>query len=120
MRRGDAVFVYAVDDSKRLVWLPAPESPAVARGVFVCDDDGKVVSEEADVGGVMEDELWEVASREEIEGGEFEERLATIRESLELIIGDGRERLSSVPRRRSNSVALAISVVVLPTSMMMV
>ena len=59
VRRGDAVFVYGVDDSNRLVWLPDPEDPRVGRGVFVCDDDGKVISEEPTVSEAMEklDEL---------------------------------------------------------------
>ncbi len=39
-------FVYGLDNNEEFVWLPNPEDPKVARGWFVCDDDGNVISEE--------------------------------------------------------------------------
>ena len=39
-------LVYGLDNNDEFVWLPNPDDPKVARGWFVCDDDGKVISEE--------------------------------------------------------------------------
>ncbi len=52
-REGQTV-VYGVDDSGRLVWLPDPQSERVLRGIFVCDDDGKVISEEPTTSDAIE------------------------------------------------------------------
>jgi hypothetical protein len=46
--------------------LPDPDDPKVARGIFVCDDDGNVISEERSVSDALdrldelndEDENW--------------------------------------------------------------
>lgn len=53
------VSVYGVDDDGRFVWLPDPEDPRVSRGFFVCDDDGRVISEESSTSDALEklDEL---------------------------------------------------------------
>jgi len=40
------IFVYGLDNNDEFVWLPNPDDPKVARGWFVCDDDGNVISEE--------------------------------------------------------------------------
>lgn len=39
-------FTYGLDNNGEFVWLPNPDDPKVARGWFVCDDDGNVISEE--------------------------------------------------------------------------
>ena len=39
-------FIYGCDNNEEFLWLPNPEDPKVARGIFVCDDDGNVISEE--------------------------------------------------------------------------
>lgn len=41
--------VYALDNDGKFVWLPNPDDPKVRRGVFVCDDDGNVLSEEKSI-----------------------------------------------------------------------
>jgi hypothetical protein len=40
---------YALDNDGKFVWLPNPNDPKVQRGVFVCDDDGNVLSEEKSI-----------------------------------------------------------------------
>ena len=42
-------FVYGLDNKDEFVWLPNPDDPKVARGWFVCDDDGNVISEEKNI-----------------------------------------------------------------------
>jgi hypothetical protein len=50
---------YALDDDGKFVWLPDPDDPKVARGMFVCDDDGNVISEERSISDAFDklDEL---------------------------------------------------------------
>lgn len=43
------VTEYGLDDDEKFVWLPDPNDPKVARGIFVCDDDGNVISEEISI-----------------------------------------------------------------------
>ena len=45
---------YALDNQGEFVWLPNPNDPKVARGFFVCDDDGNVISEEDSLGDAMD------------------------------------------------------------------
>ena len=40
------VSEYGLDNDGKFVWLPDPNDPKVARGIFVCDDNGNVISEE--------------------------------------------------------------------------
>ncbi len=40
------IFTYGLDNNNQFVWLPNPDDPKVARGWYVCDDDGNVISEE--------------------------------------------------------------------------
>ena len=47
LERDGRKIVYGLDDSGEFVWLPKPDDPKVARGWFVCDDDGRVISEES-------------------------------------------------------------------------
>jgi len=51
-KEGYAV-VYGLDNEGRFVWLPNPDDPKVARGWFVCDDDGSVISEEKTAGDAL-------------------------------------------------------------------
>ncbi|MBL9159076.1 MAG: hypothetical protein JNJ70_16470 [Verrucomicrobiales bacterium] len=44
---------YALDDHGQFVWLPDPDDPKVQRGIFVCDDDGNVLSEEKNIENVL-------------------------------------------------------------------
>lgn len=44
---------YGLDNDGEFVWLPDPDSPKVARGMFVFDDDGNLISEEKSVEDVL-------------------------------------------------------------------
>lgn len=49
---------YALDNEGKFVWIPDPNDSKVARGVFVCDDDGNVISAEksiADALGILQE-----------------------------------------------------------------
>jgi hypothetical protein len=45
---------YALDDDGKFVWLSDPDDPKVARGMFVCDDDGNVISEEGSISDALD------------------------------------------------------------------
>ena len=47
-------FVYGLDNNDEFVWLPNPDDPKVARGWFVCDDNGNVISEEKNIEDALE------------------------------------------------------------------
>lgn len=54
---------YALDDAGKFVWLPDPHDPKVARGVFVCDDNGDVISEERSIAEAL-DKLQDLNDRQ--------------------------------------------------------
>jgi len=45
---------YALNNDDEFVWLPNPSDPKVARGFFVCDDDGNAISEERTIGDALD------------------------------------------------------------------
>ena len=49
LERDGLRFAYGLDNNGVFVWLPRPDGLKVAGGWFVCDDDGKVISEERSV-----------------------------------------------------------------------
>ena len=46
--------VYVLDNKGKFVWLPDPDDPKVQRGIFVCDDNGNVLSEERSLEDAMQ------------------------------------------------------------------
>lgn len=47
------IVSYALDDDGKFVWLQDPNDPKFQRGMFVCDDDGNVISEEHSIEDVL-------------------------------------------------------------------
>jgi hypothetical protein len=45
---------YALDNEGKFVWIPDPNDSKVARGFFVCDDDGNVISEEKSITAALD------------------------------------------------------------------